>query len=132
MDAKLKYFYELYIQKYEVFKAQDPETGEFDVVFEIEGKKLYAHKSKLCEVSTTFKSMLSDRWTKPNEPIIIQDYTFDDFTKFVTFIYSGDCEFAHDNISALIDIAEFYNVPVFKKACEDFLLTAEWTLNNIF
>uniref|UniRef100_A0AC34F028 BTB domain-containing protein n=1 Tax=Panagrolaimus sp. ES5 TaxID=591445 RepID=A0AC34F028_9BILA len=132
MDAKLKYFYELNMETYEMFEAQDPETGEFDVIFEIDGKKLYAHKFKLCGVSSTFKSMLSERWTTPNEPIQIKDYSFDDFKKFVAFIYSGECEFIHENILVMVDMSEFYNVKVFKKACEDFLLKSEWNLENVF
>uniref|UniRef100_A0A914Z374 BTB domain-containing protein n=1 Tax=Panagrolaimus superbus TaxID=310955 RepID=A0A914Z374_9BILA len=132
MNAEQKYFYELHMEKYEIFKAQNPKNDDFDVVFEIEEKKLYAHKSKLCEVSNTFKTMLSERWTKPNEPINIQNYTFDDFKTFVTFIYSGEFEFDSNNIFTMVDIAEFYNVKVFKKACEDFLLNTEWCLINVF
>uniref|UniRef100_A0A914XZM5 BTB domain-containing protein n=1 Tax=Panagrolaimus superbus TaxID=310955 RepID=A0A914XZM5_9BILA len=118
--------------KYEIFKAQNPENGDFDVVFEIEGKKLYAHKSKLCEVSSTFNEMLSERWTTPNEPINIQKNTFDDFKTFVTFIYSGEFEFDSNNIFTMVDIAECYDVKIFKKACEDYLLKTEWDLINVF
>uniref|UniRef100_A0A914Z9M1 BTB domain-containing protein n=1 Tax=Panagrolaimus superbus TaxID=310955 RepID=A0A914Z9M1_9BILA len=132
MDDKLKNFYALHMEKYEIFKAQNPETGDFDVVFEIEGKKLYAHKSKLCEVSNTFNSMLSERWTTPNEPINIQKYTFDDFKTFVTFIYSGEFEFDSNKISTMVDIAEFYNVKVFKNVCQNILLKTEWNLINVF
>uniref|UniRef100_A0A914XXI3 BACK domain-containing protein n=1 Tax=Panagrolaimus superbus TaxID=310955 RepID=A0A914XXI3_9BILA len=32
----------------------------------------------------------------------------------------------------MVDIAEFYNVKVFKKACEDYLLKTEWNLINVF
>uniref|UniRef100_A0A914P7B0 BTB domain-containing protein n=1 Tax=Panagrolaimus davidi TaxID=227884 RepID=A0A914P7B0_9BILA len=71
--------YDFSMQRFAVFKEQDPENGYFDVVFEIEEKKLYAHKLMLCPVSTTFKSMLSECWTKPNELIKIEGYSFDDF-----------------------------------------------------
>uniref|UniRef100_A0A914QMG3 BTB domain-containing protein n=1 Tax=Panagrolaimus davidi TaxID=227884 RepID=A0A914QMG3_9BILA len=131
--TKRNYFWELHIEKFETFKTQDPDTGDFDVVFEIGEKNLYAHKSKLCEVSSTFNVMLSDRWTtSPNEPNPIKDYTFDDFKEFITFIYSGECKFTHDNIFAMTDIAEFYDVKVFKKACENYLLSVERNLENVY
>uniref|UniRef100_A0AC34FTY5 BTB domain-containing protein n=1 Tax=Panagrolaimus sp. ES5 TaxID=591445 RepID=A0AC34FTY5_9BILA len=127
MNVKRDYLYEL-----QIYKAQNPETGEFDVVFEIEGKKLYAHKSKLCEVSTTFDAMLSERWTTQNEPIQINSYSFDNFKQLITFIYSGDCKFTLDNIFTMVDIAEFYNVSAFKTACQDFLLKTARNLGDVY
>uniref|UniRef100_A0AC34F9Z7 BTB domain-containing protein n=1 Tax=Panagrolaimus sp. ES5 TaxID=591445 RepID=A0AC34F9Z7_9BILA len=134
-QQKLKYLYELSLGIYEMFKAQDPDTGKLDVVFEFDGKKLYAHKSKLCEHSDFFKVMFCQRWTTPNEPITtckIEKYSFDDFKEFITFLYSGDIDFTHDNIIPLADMAEYYNVPVFKKACQEFLLKIVWDLKNVF
>uniref|UniRef100_A0AC35FYC8 BTB domain-containing protein n=1 Tax=Panagrolaimus sp. PS1159 TaxID=55785 RepID=A0AC35FYC8_9BILA len=65
---------------FEIFKAQNSE--DFDVAFEIDGKKLYADKSRLTKISPTFKSMLSDRWISKNDTISIKDYSFRDFKKF--------------------------------------------------
>uniref|UniRef100_A0AC34FA69 BTB domain-containing protein n=1 Tax=Panagrolaimus sp. ES5 TaxID=591445 RepID=A0AC34FA69_9BILA len=115
MDAK-EIFYQIHKERYELFKSQDSENEDFDVVFDFNGKKLYANKFTLFPVSTTFKSMLSDRWTKPDEPIEIKDYTFEDFKEFLTFFYSGACELTDENIFAMVDMAEFYNITIFKWA----------------
>uniref|UniRef100_A0AC34F6U2 BTB domain-containing protein n=1 Tax=Panagrolaimus sp. ES5 TaxID=591445 RepID=A0AC34F6U2_9BILA len=126
MDAK-QYVYEIEMECFEIFKAQDP--AEFDVIFEIDGKKLYADKYKLCKASPTFKAMLSDRWK--SEIIKIKDYSFEDFKTFLTFIYSGECSFSDANIFAMVDIAEFYGVKVFKKASDIYLSKMTVSFENV-
>uniref|UniRef100_A0AC34FS11 BTB domain-containing protein n=1 Tax=Panagrolaimus sp. ES5 TaxID=591445 RepID=A0AC34FS11_9BILA len=116
----------------DTFKAQDPENGNFNVVFEIDEKKLYAHSLILSFASTTFESMLSNRWTKPGESIAIKDYTFENFKEFLTFLYSGACELTDENIFAMVDIAEFYNITVFKENCEEYLTKMQLNLINIY
>uniref|UniRef100_A0A914YTC1 BTB domain-containing protein n=1 Tax=Panagrolaimus superbus TaxID=310955 RepID=A0A914YTC1_9BILA len=93
--------YKFQMEKFEIFKSQDPENGKFDVVFEIDGKKLYANKYMLCTTSTTLESMLSDRWTKSNEPIPLHGHTFEDFKEFLTFLYSGKCSLTDNSIFAM-------------------------------
>uniref|UniRef100_A0AC34F0V7 BTB domain-containing protein n=1 Tax=Panagrolaimus sp. ES5 TaxID=591445 RepID=A0AC34F0V7_9BILA len=130
MNAK-QTLYDFQMERFRVFQAKDPENGYFDVVFEIDGKKLYANKFMICLISPTFESMFSERWTKPNEPIPIQNYSFNDFKEFLTFIYSGKCQFTADNITSMVDIAEFYGIKALKHACEEFLSTIELNLTNI-
>uniref|UniRef100_A0A914PV01 BTB domain-containing protein n=1 Tax=Panagrolaimus davidi TaxID=227884 RepID=A0A914PV01_9BILA len=117
-----KIIYNFQIQRFEVFKTQDVENGKFDVAFEIDGKTLYAHKAILCLISTTLDSMLSERWIKPNEPVRIDEYSYDDFKELLNFIYSGDCELNDANIVAIVDMAEFYGIQALKGVCEEYLI----------
>uniref|UniRef100_A0A914PQZ7 BTB domain-containing protein n=1 Tax=Panagrolaimus davidi TaxID=227884 RepID=A0A914PQZ7_9BILA len=115
---------------FEIFKAQNPE--DFDVAFEIDGKKLYADKSRLTKISPTFKSMLSDRWISKDETVKIETYGYKNFKEFITFIYSGECSLNNKNIFDMIDIAEFYGVKTFKNACVEYLSKMEYISENVF
>uniref|UniRef100_A0A914QP50 BTB domain-containing protein n=1 Tax=Panagrolaimus davidi TaxID=227884 RepID=A0A914QP50_9BILA len=114
-------------------KYNESQNSEmFDVVFEVEGKKLYAHKFRLSTISTTFESMVSDRWISKDNVIPIKDYSFNDFKEFLTFIYTGKCSLTEENIFAMIDIAEFYQVNSFKKYCDEYLSKMTINMENIF
>uniref|UniRef100_A0AC34FN31 BTB domain-containing protein n=1 Tax=Panagrolaimus sp. ES5 TaxID=591445 RepID=A0AC34FN31_9BILA len=131
MDAKQN-FYQIHAEKFEAFKDQDPGNEDFDVTFEVNGQKLYANKFMLWSASPTFKSMLSSRWRKTDEAIVLKNYSFEDFKEFLTFIYSGRCKFTDDNIFALVDIAEFYGISVLKNVCGEYLSKMEVSLNNVY
>uniref|UniRef100_A0A914Q3D6 BTB domain-containing protein n=1 Tax=Panagrolaimus davidi TaxID=227884 RepID=A0A914Q3D6_9BILA len=111
------------------FKSQDPEL--FDIVFDIEGKKLNADKLILSVNSSTFKSMLSDRWISKNDAIKIETYKFDDFKELLTFIYSGECNLTNENIFAILDISEFYQVEDSKELCDVFLSKTKLNFSNV-
>uniref|UniRef100_A0A914QAD2 BTB domain-containing protein n=1 Tax=Panagrolaimus davidi TaxID=227884 RepID=A0A914QAD2_9BILA len=131
MDAK-QILYKFQMERFEIFKFQNLENGKFDVTFEICGKKLHSHRFIICPFSTTLDSMLSERWTKPNEPVKIDGYSFDDFNEFLTFIYSGNCKLTNENIFSMVDIAEFFGVKLFKIYCEKFLTKMKFDSNNVF
>uniref|UniRef100_A0A914R459 BTB domain-containing protein n=1 Tax=Panagrolaimus davidi TaxID=227884 RepID=A0A914R459_9BILA len=129
MDSLQNYSFELLQKRLRVFKANDPEN--FDVVFKIRQKKLYAYNSELCTHSNIFKAFFSEN-RNSNESVKIQNFSFKDFKDFITFIYSGECSFTYKNIFTKINIAEFYKVEIFKKACEQFLLKVEGNFKNVF
>uniref|UniRef100_A0AC34G288 BTB domain-containing protein n=1 Tax=Panagrolaimus sp. ES5 TaxID=591445 RepID=A0AC34G288_9BILA len=113
------------------FKSQDPEF--LDTVFEIEGKKLYADKLRLAVISSTFKTMLSARWnSKNNEPIEITNRKFEDFKKFLAFLYSGEINITNDNLLNVLDMAEYYHIDHLKCLCDQILSKTEITFSNIF
>uniref|UniRef100_A0AC34FXV8 BTB domain-containing protein n=1 Tax=Panagrolaimus sp. ES5 TaxID=591445 RepID=A0AC34FXV8_9BILA len=125
-------FSELQQIKFDNFTSQNPENGQFDVIFEIKGKKIYTHKTMLTLVSDTFKSMLSENWTSKDEPIPLQNYSYEDFYEFLTFLYSAQCQLKCENIFVLVDMAEFYNVALFKDFSEEYLLKMTFTSENYF
>uniref|UniRef100_A0AC34FN55 BTB domain-containing protein n=1 Tax=Panagrolaimus sp. ES5 TaxID=591445 RepID=A0AC34FN55_9BILA len=131
MNAK-EIVYKFQMEKFKVFEAQDPENGKFDIVFEIDGKKLYAHKIMLWSASPTLEAMTSERWTKANDPITIKNYSFDAFKEFLSFVYSGECQLTNDNIMALVDMAEFYDINFLKDLCEEYLTKMELNHDNIY
>uniref|UniRef100_A0A914YVR0 BTB domain-containing protein n=1 Tax=Panagrolaimus superbus TaxID=310955 RepID=A0A914YVR0_9BILA len=130
MDVK-SIFYKMQLKRFELFKEQDYENGDFDVIFEIDGKKLYANRYVLCSISDTFKSMLSERWTKKDEPIILGGYRYEDFYQFLSFIYAAKCKLTDENIFAMVDIAEYYAVEAFKDACDEYLSAMKYDINTI-
>uniref|UniRef100_A0A914QE73 BTB domain-containing protein n=1 Tax=Panagrolaimus davidi TaxID=227884 RepID=A0A914QE73_9BILA len=126
----MNYINKLLPQLGAAFKSQDHEL--FDIVFDIEGKKLYADKLILSISSPTFKSMLSDRWISKNDAIKIETYKYDDFKELLTFIYSGECNLSNENIFTMLDVAEFYQTEDLKKLCDEYLSKLELKLTNIF
>uniref|UniRef100_A0A914QBX1 BTB domain-containing protein n=1 Tax=Panagrolaimus davidi TaxID=227884 RepID=A0A914QBX1_9BILA len=119
---------EVHRQYVEAFKSQNPNL--LDVVFEIEGKKLYADKLRLSIISPKFDSMLSER--SKNDIIPIKDYKFADFKEFLSFIYSGKCNFNDSNIMEILDMAAFYQIKHLKELCEEYLSKIEIKFTNVF
>uniref|UniRef100_A0AC34FAQ3 BTB domain-containing protein n=1 Tax=Panagrolaimus sp. ES5 TaxID=591445 RepID=A0AC34FAQ3_9BILA len=114
--------YKMQLQRYEIFKAQDPETGDFDFTLEFGEKKIYIHKFVVTPVSETLNAMFSVRWNKTgNNKMVIHDYSYDEFFQFICFIYSGGCDLTKENIFELTDMAEFYGVQTLKEYCDYFL-----------
>uniref|UniRef100_A0A914QPI9 BTB domain-containing protein n=1 Tax=Panagrolaimus davidi TaxID=227884 RepID=A0A914QPI9_9BILA len=105
-------------ERFKFFKSQNAETGNFDVTFEIEGKKLFAHRFILMPVSEYLNAMLSDRWSNKDDIITIESFTYDNFYQFLCFLYSGSCNLTNENVFQLIDMGEFYGVSFFKDNCD--------------
>uniref|UniRef100_A0A914NZA3 BTB domain-containing protein n=1 Tax=Panagrolaimus davidi TaxID=227884 RepID=A0A914NZA3_9BILA len=113
--------YQLQCKRLEIFKLQDLEKGRFDVTFEIEGKKLHAHSFVLTSVSEYMDALLTDRWSKKDEVVKIESYTYDNFYHFLCFLYTGKWDLTpeNENYRVMIDMAEFYGVPLLKKYCDN-------------
>uniref|UniRef100_A0A914RAU0 BTB domain-containing protein n=1 Tax=Panagrolaimus davidi TaxID=227884 RepID=A0A914RAU0_9BILA len=126
--------YQLQLQRYEIFKEQNPETGNFDLTLEfVDGKKLYVHKFFIISVSETLNAMLSDRWSKNDDRAVkIEAYSSDNFFQFLSFLYSGDCDLTDENIFQLTDMAEFYGIQTLRDFCDSYLSKMECILENFF
>uniref|UniRef100_A0A914PSR6 BTB domain-containing protein n=1 Tax=Panagrolaimus davidi TaxID=227884 RepID=A0A914PSR6_9BILA len=124
------YVYKMQIKKFEFFKSQNLENGHFDVVFEIDGKLLYAHKYDLVSASETLNAMLSDRWRIKNEPVKIESFTYKIFYQFCCFIYCGECQLNMKTVAKIVDASEFFGFEFLKNYCEDFLMENKKNINE--
>uniref|UniRef100_A0A914P904 BTB domain-containing protein n=1 Tax=Panagrolaimus davidi TaxID=227884 RepID=A0A914P904_9BILA len=122
--------YKLQQEKLKLFQSQNPEIGHFDVLFDFDGKLLYANKYVLVTSSETLNAWLSDRWTKDENPIKIETYTFDIFYQFCSFLYSGNCKVTKENTFQLVDAAEFFGIQLLKNHCEKFIKQKRQKLVN--
>uniref|UniRef100_A0A914P6E4 BTB domain-containing protein n=1 Tax=Panagrolaimus davidi TaxID=227884 RepID=A0A914P6E4_9BILA len=131
-DLSKNYIFDMQQERFKIFKSQDLEAGNFDVTFEVEGKKLFGHKFILEPISETLKLMLSDRWTTKDEPVKIEAYSYDNFYEFICFVYSGSCNLNAENVFPMVDLAEFYDVSFLKDYCEKYILsTMKITIENM-
>uniref|UniRef100_A0A914Z446 BTB domain-containing protein n=1 Tax=Panagrolaimus superbus TaxID=310955 RepID=A0A914Z446_9BILA len=108
-------------ERLKIFQQQNLENGRFDVTFEIQGKQLHAHKFIITSVSEPMDSWLSDRWTTKDSGVKIENYSYDDFCEFLTFLYCSECKLTEENIVKMTDMAEFYGVQCLKEFCDEFL-----------
>uniref|UniRef100_A0A914R5L0 BTB domain-containing protein n=1 Tax=Panagrolaimus davidi TaxID=227884 RepID=A0A914R5L0_9BILA len=125
------YIYEMQKERYKVFKSQDSTNEQFDVIFEIEGKKIYASKYVLISVSEYMNAFLSDRWLKKDEVIKIETYSYDSFYQFLCFLYSGHCHLTTQNVYELTDMAESYAVSCLKDFCDKYCFGMNKTIESI-
>uniref|UniRef100_A0A914XVA5 BTB domain-containing protein n=1 Tax=Panagrolaimus superbus TaxID=310955 RepID=A0A914XVA5_9BILA len=127
----------LQLQKFDLFESQNKETGHFDVTFEIDKKFLHAHKFALAAASKTFQTQFSKRWTEKvndDEPIKIQNYSYEEFLQLLCFLYSGVCKLTSDNVFSLTDMGEFYDLPLLKEYCDKFMskLKNDVDIDNVY
>uniref|UniRef100_A0A914ZA04 BTB domain-containing protein n=1 Tax=Panagrolaimus superbus TaxID=310955 RepID=A0A914ZA04_9BILA len=118
-------------ERLEIFTQQNLEEGLFDIAFEVEGKTLHAHKFIIASISETMKCWLSDRWTAKDEVIKIENYSYDEFYEFLTFLYSSQCKLTKENIVKMTDMAEFYGVQCLKDFCDEFLTAMKKSVETI-
>ena len=65
------------------------------------------------------------------EPIDIAPYSKTDFFELLKFFYLGRCKIDDDNVIALVDLAEYYDVELLKDKCDRFLAGSHLSIDNI-
>uniref|UniRef100_A0AC35F558 BTB domain-containing protein n=1 Tax=Panagrolaimus sp. PS1159 TaxID=55785 RepID=A0AC35F558_9BILA len=131
MNSQLNYYSaQMGNDQYQIFKAQQFVDGLFDVIFNVAGKKVYAHRLILGSASTTFQSMFSDRWN-PDKKVIhtinIHEYSYEIFYGFVRYLYTGtDITLNDENLFKYAELAEYYNVVPLQEYCFTYLRLAEY------
>ena len=71
-------------------------------------------------------------WVKAkDEPIPIKTNTLEDFKEFLAVFYRGHCNVTPENVYALIDLAEAYDVEALRDLCDLFFLSIEISLENV-
>uniref|UniRef100_A0AC35FEB4 BTB domain-containing protein n=1 Tax=Panagrolaimus sp. PS1159 TaxID=55785 RepID=A0AC35FEB4_9BILA len=76
--------------------------------------------------------MLSSRLSTNDKVVKVEDYSYDDFFVFVSFLYSGKCNLTNENILRITDMAEYYGVSTLKNYCDLFLSKMSYTETNVF
>jgi HEAT repeat protein len=120
-----------------IYDATDkPFLGEFylnnptmsDVIFEVEGKIIYAHKIALLAASDQFCDMISASETRDNRSYIAygdQGIGFSTLMKILSYVYSGHVHIKeNDKAFDLLGQAEKLNLGGLKYACETFLMAS--------
>lgn len=82
-----------------------------DVTFKIGQRELKAHKLILSARSSVFKRMFSvDMQERRSSVVEVVDYSFECFSAFLEFIYSGKCTAMMTHAAELLDAAEKYDI----------------------
>ena len=82
-------------------------------------------------MSEPLKTMTVGSWATKN-PIRITGHSYDDFKEFITYFYIGHCNINNDNVMALVDLAELYDIKLLKKKCDNFLSDFPLSIENVF
>uniref|UniRef100_A0A914QA96 BACK domain-containing protein n=1 Tax=Panagrolaimus davidi TaxID=227884 RepID=A0A914QA96_9BILA len=73
--------------------------------------------------------MLFGPWSS-KKPIPISTCLYEDFKEMLTFLYTGNCELSTENVVALVDLAQSYELESLKTHCDNFLMATEVTAEN--
>ncbi len=80
-----------------------------DVQFEIEGEVVYAHRMMLVSRSPYFRSMLLGNMAESKKgKIEIPNISHAVFLAIMTFVYTGQIEFNHENAFELLEASEIF------------------------
>jgi len=95
-----------------------------DVIFIVEGKKIYAHKFLLKFRSSHFESMLNSGMKESTaSEITIPDFTYDVILDVMRFIYTGDLTISVERAAEILEVSNYYKLERLKCMCEEVLRT---------
>jgi len=99
-----------------------------DIVFVVEGKKIFAHKLILNVRSLHFRAMLNSGMKESQQQEIeITGFTYDTMQIVMRFIYTGELAngvLHEDNWLELLESANYFKIERMKALCEQFLHSA--------
>lgn len=98
-----------------------PFTDEFsDFIIIVEGKEIPVHRCVLAARSDKFRALFSvDMKEKANGVLIVDSYTYEDFSLFLEFLYSGSLRIPLSKCDTLLKIADEYLCSSLKKKIDD-------------
>ncbi len=84
------------------------------------GKKFPCHRSLLAARSSVFKTMffgLGDYKEGKTRKVTIKEFQPDEIEQFLSFVYTGDCDFSKVDTWQILALADKYDVPVLRRIC---------------
>uniref|UniRef100_A0A914YHF0 BTB domain-containing protein n=1 Tax=Panagrolaimus superbus TaxID=310955 RepID=A0A914YHF0_9BILA len=89
-----------------------------DLTFIVAKKEIHANELLVKIRSSVLKEKIEDpKREVPNGKIMLDDQNFEDFKKFLKFLYTNDCEITQQNLTGLFLLGKKYNVPFLCNKC---------------
>lgn len=110
-----------------------------DVIFLVQGKRIYAHKLVLCLSSQVYRAMFLNDFKEKNDPLVeinVPNYSYDIFLLVLQYMYTGDIDLSlheatvqgasesMERILAILELADHLLLDHLKERCERALLHA--------
>uniref|UniRef100_A0AC34GFK2 BTB domain-containing protein n=1 Tax=Panagrolaimus sp. ES5 TaxID=591445 RepID=A0AC34GFK2_9BILA len=90
-----------------------------DLTFVVAKNEIRANELLVKTRSSVLKEKIEDSKRAPNDKIILDDQSIEDFKKFLKFLYLDDCEITQQNFTGLFLLGKKYNVPALSQKCLD-------------
>ena len=93
-----------------------------DVIFKVEGHKVYAHRAIIAAWSRPFMAMFTTGMKESScVEIDLKDVEAKTFMSLLTFMYTGTVALSEDNAMGILALSNKYWIGPLKKRCEKFL-----------
>uniref|UniRef100_A0A914YXZ7 BTB domain-containing protein n=1 Tax=Panagrolaimus superbus TaxID=310955 RepID=A0A914YXZ7_9BILA len=93
-------------------------------------QQLFAHSFILWPTSKVFEKTLFGPLAHKG-PIPVLRHSYENFKEFLIFMYLGKCNITMENVMALVDLGEFYDVKLLKDQCDEFLTENSTKFENV-